>query len=339
AVLRANFDLRSPALRHSTRLAILVPLTDVITREAGISRGYWISLTILVVLRPDFGATFQRSLMRVLGTLVGLLLASVLVHFLLGDTTAALIVLLGLFFFGMRLAGPTNMGLSSVCLSGLVVILLALAGIPAHTTVIDRSVDTAAGGLIALLAALLWPSWERRQVPERLAGLLGAYREYLRAMVDPDSTAARRSATRSQARLARSAAEASVDRARAEPVDSLGYVELGGAVLAHSHRLVHALTALDATRQAREVYQKVPEFRRLIEAVSHGLGIVQQSVEHGWVQVRELGLRPLQVELVTALDGSELSPELAAALVEATDRLVNSLDSVAAVLRKSGAAR
>ncbi len=66
-VLLANLDLRSPALRHAARLAVLVPLTDIVTRAEGINRGYWISLTILVVLRPDFGATFQRSLMRVLG--------------------------------------------------------------------------------------------------------------------------------------------------------------------------------------------------------------------------------------------------------------------------------
>ncbi|MDQ2838940.1 MAG: FUSC family protein [Actinomycetota bacterium] len=332
AVLRANFDLRSPALRHSSRLAILVPLTDVATRAAGIERGYWVSLTILVVLRPDFGSTFQRSLMRVLGTLVGLLLASVLVHFVFGGYTPALIVLLGLCFFGMRLAGPTNLGLAAVCLAGLVVVLLALAGFPAHTTVVDRSIDTAVGGAIALLAALAWPSWERQQVSDRLAELIGAYRGYLRAIIDPDSTAAQRSQARSQARLARSAAEASVDRVRAEPVNPRGNAELGGAVLAHTHRLVHALTAIDATRQGREVYQKVPEFRILIEAVLHGLGLVEQALDHGWVQIRELKLRPLQAEFAGALATAGLSPELAASLIEATDRLVNSLDSVAAVL-------
>jgi uncharacterized membrane protein YccC len=328
AVLRANLDLRSPALRHSSRLAILVPLTDIATREMGISRGYWISLTILVVLRPDFGSTFQRSLMRTLGTLVGLLVASALVHFLLGDSSAGLIVLLGVCFFGMRLAGPTNIGLSSVCLAGLVVVLLSLAGIPAHTTVLDRSIDTAVGGLIAVLATLLWPSWERRQVPERLADLIGAYRDYLQSMVNPESTIAERSRVRSRARLARSAAEASVDRARAEPVDSRGYVELGSAVLAHTHRLVHALTAIDATRQGREIYQKVPEFRFLIDASLRALAVLQQTTLYGWTQVRDLKLRPLQADLVTALDDSELS----ASLIEATDRLVNSLDSVAAVL-------
>lgn len=331
AVLRANFDLRSPALRHSSRLAILVPLTDILTREAGISRGYWVSLTILVVLRPDFGSTFQRSLMRMLGTLIGLLLASVLVHYLLGDSTAGLIVLLGLFFFGMRLSGPANLGLSAICLAGLVVVLLFLAGFPAYTTVVDRSIDTVVGGVIALLAALLWPSWERRQVPDRLSSLIASYREYLQALIDPDSTAAQRAQMRSNARLARSAAEASVDRARAEPVDSQGNVELGSAVLAHTHRLVHALTAIDATREACEVYQRVPEFQSLIDAVLQGLRLAQRATQQGPKQFRELRLRPLHTALESALPHSALAPSTTAALIEATDRLVNSLNSVLAV--------
>jgi uncharacterized membrane protein YccC len=332
AVLRANLDLRSPVLRHSGRLAILVPLTDVISRQAGISRGYWVPLTILVVLRPDFGSTFQRSLMRVLGTLAGLLVASLVVHFVLADSTPALIVLVGLCFFGMRMAGPNNMWLSSIFLAGLVVMLLSLAGIPAHTTVLDRSLDTAAGGAIALLAALLWPSWERRQLPDRLAELIGAYRRYLLALVEPETTAEQRAAARSAARLARSAAEASIERARVEPVDSLGIVDLGAAVLAHTHRLVHALTAIDATRQAREVYQKVPEFRFVIDAVARGLALAQQSVQHGWRPTRELRLRSLHAQLEPALRGAELPPALTATLVEAGDRLVNSLDSVLVLL-------
>lgn len=117
----------------------------------------------------------------------------------------------------------------------------------------DRFIDTAVGGVIALAAAMLWPNWERGQVPERLSDLLGAYRDYLQMMIDPNTTKAHRSAVRSFARLARSSAEASLDRARAEPVDAQAIVDLGSAVLAHSHRLVHALTAIDASRAAATV--------------------------------------------------------------------------------------
>lgn len=337
AVLRANLNPNSPAARHAVRLAILLPATDLAIRALGVQRSYWVALTILVVLRPDFAATFQRSLMRVLGTVIGLLLASAITHYVLHDSLPGMIVLLGLSFFGMRMAGPANMGLSSVFLAGIVVVLLSLSGVPAHTTVVVRLIDTVIGGVIALLAVLLWPSWERGQLPARLAELLTAYQRYLRVMVAPDSTAAERGSARSQARLARSAAEASLDRARAEPVSSQGAVELGDALLAHSHRLVHALTALDATRQAREIYAKVPEFRRLVDAALDQLGLLAQAIPlnqdalSGEGRIREVRLREGQNELIEALPGAGLADEdLAAAVVEATDRLVNSLDSLVA---------
>lgn len=332
AVLRANLSPDSPAARHALRLAVLVPVTDIFIRSFGVQRGYWVALTILVVLRPDFAQTFQRSLARVAGTLIGLLVASLIVHYVLHDWTPGMIVLLGLSFFGMRMAGPNNMGLSSVFLAGLVVVLLSLSGLPAHTTVMVRLIDTAIGGGIALLASLLWPSWERQQLPDRMAELMAAYQNYLQSMVDPDTTQGARATARRRARLSRSAAEASLDRARAEPVSSRGRVELAGSLLAHSHRMVHALTALDATGSAREIYAKVPEFRFLIDAVSTSLSAVQQSITFGWKQIRDLKLRSLQADLVAALADTGLAPEVAAAVIDATDRLVNSVDSMAAVL-------
>ncbi|MBV9593777.1 MAG: FUSC family protein, partial [Actinobacteria bacterium] len=178
-VIRANLDLRSSALRHATRLTLLIPATDIVLRLAGFDRAYWVSLTILVVLRPDFGSTAQRAFARVIGTLIGLAVGSLVLHYLLGDHEVGVILLLGVAFFGMRLAGPKNIALGSICLSVLVVCLLFLAGYPAHTTFVERSVATAIGGGIALVASLLWPSWERAQIRDQLADLIGAYRDYL----------------------------------------------------------------------------------------------------------------------------------------------------------------
>jgi hypothetical protein len=147
---------------------------------------------------------------------------------------------------------------------------------------------------------------------------------------------------RSRARLARSGAEASLDRARAEPVDSQGLVELGGAVLAHSHRLVHALTALDATRQASRGYATVPEFRALVDAALASIEALAGALSGGTRPARSTGLRRLHAELTRVLDpaagsGQPLPAELAATVIEATDRLVDSLNSLAAVLSESRA--
>jgi uncharacterized membrane protein YccC len=335
-VVRANLDLRSSALRHATRLAVLVPLTDVATRAAAIPRGYWVSLTILVVLRPDFGGTFHRALLRALGTMIGLVLASVVVYYLLNEQPAAMIPLLGLLVFGMRLAGPNNVGLSAMFLSGTVVVLLSLGGYPTGTTVAERAIATAVGGVIALVAVLLWPSWERSQVTDRLADMVAAYRDYLRMMVDPAMSESRRAAQRAHTRLARSNAEASVDRARSEPVDPRGTVELGDSILANGHRLAHALLAIDSIRKAYDTYQQVPEFGALSDASLETLLALERAVRKDVPFSKHTHLRRLQADLAAALANRPEGqlPGHAAVLVEATDRLVDSLDSLAATLSR-----
>ncbi len=249
AILRANLSLESAVLRHAIRLSVVVAASDLVLRLSHVDRGYWVSLTLLVVLRPDFATTLQRSVMRVVGTVVGLLLATGLVHWIPGGGWWQ-IALIGLFAFGMRFSGPGNIALTAVCLSGLVVVLLEINGVPAHTTVVSRALATLAGGGLAVLAALVWPAWERRFVAPRLAALLGAYSDYVRVIVDPDADRGTVQRARAACRLARTNAQASVDRAGSEPVRGQGEVELGRAVLAHTHRFIHAMLSVDAVRPA-----------------------------------------------------------------------------------------
>ena len=80
AILRANLTPDSAIVRHAVRVAVLVAGSDLVVRLAGFDRGYWVPLTVLVVLRPDFAATLQRSVLRTVGTVAGLLAATALVH-------------------------------------------------------------------------------------------------------------------------------------------------------------------------------------------------------------------------------------------------------------------
>lgn len=339
AVLRANLRPRSAVFRHAVRLCLLVAGSDLVLRLADVQRGYWVSLTLLVVLRPDFATTLQRSVMRVGGTVIGLLLATGLVHWVPGGDwwRVALIVILA---FGMRLAGPGNVALSAVCLSGLVVVLLAINGVPAHTTVVSRSVATLAGGALAVLATLALPAWERRFVPSRLAALLLAYRDYLQAVADPAASRAQLHKARAACRLARTNAQASVDRARSEPVRGDDQVELGTTVLAHTHRFIHAMLSIDAVRLSVRDAGGMDELSRFLAAVGAVLDTAREAVQSGLPPAKAPELRPRQVELAERLAADPVrvgGADSAATLAEATDRITNSLDTLIAELRRQRA--
>jgi uncharacterized membrane protein YccC len=336
AILRANLTPDSAVLRHAVRLGVLVSASDLAVRMADVGRGYWIPLTIVVVLRPDFASTFQRAAMRVMGTIAGLVLATALVHWVPGGEWYS-ITLIGLFFFGMRFAGPGNIALGSLCVSALVVILLSLAGISPHSSVVPRGADTLLGGALALVAILLWPVWERERLPARLGDLLAAYRNYTLEVADLSYDPQRLQRARAACRLARTNAQASVDRARSEPVAGQAEVELGEAVLVHTHRFVHAMLTIDALRPALREAGGLPELDELMRLAAEVLESCETAVRTG-VAPRQSGrLREAQRALAEALAKEPRragGAETAAALIDATDRVANSLDTLVNELRR-----
>jgi uncharacterized membrane protein YccC len=250
ANLRANLSLDSAIFRHALRMAACVAIAEAISRYTGSRRGYWLPMTVAIVLRPDFTGTFTRGVLRVGGTLAGLLVATGLVHFLMPGAGPE-IFLIVFFTFLLRCFGSANYGIFVMALTALIVFLVSLTGLAPGPIMIARGLNTMAGGAIALVAYWLWPTWERTLTPDLLADMLDAYRQYLQAVRDAylapgGEFAARLDRTRLAARLARSNAEASLARLRAEPGVSEEQLNRLTKTLVSSHRLVHALMSLEA---------------------------------------------------------------------------------------------
>ena len=94
ASLVANLTLRSNSFRHALRfgaaLAAGVATYRIIDFD---EHGFWIPLTILFVMRPEHDETFRRLLLRAVGTVLGLIVATALAETILGDDFAVAIVL------------------------------------------------------------------------------------------------------------------------------------------------------------------------------------------------------------------------------------------------------
>jgi len=247
ASLRANLNLESAACRHAIRLSTCIAIGDALGRSYGVQRHYWIPMTIAIVLRPDFSGTFSRGVLRLIGTFVGVLVATGLFH-LWSDAIFAHIAVIAALMFLLRCFGGANYGVFATVVTALVVFLISLSGVAPGPVMAARTLNTAAGGALALLAYWVWPTWERHQVSEAMARMLDAFRAHFRAIRDYYTGASHPNLdrTRAAARLARSNFEASLERASAEPGVSTESVTLFGGMLASSHRLAQALLSLEA---------------------------------------------------------------------------------------------
>jgi uncharacterized membrane protein YccC len=247
ARLRANLSFQSTAFRHAVRLAVCVGLGDAIGRDVNLERTYWLPMTIAIVLRPDFTATFSRGILRIAGTLAGLLVATGLFHFLPGGRTSE-IALLAAFVFLLRWAGPANYGIFVTALSAFIVLLIAITGVSPKAVIAARALNTVLGGAIALAAYGIWPTWEHTRVGPVLADLMDAYQDYFHEVMNAyiPGGDADLDGTRMKARLARSNTEALMGRIVAEPGITIDKANLLSAILASSHNFVRAVMALES---------------------------------------------------------------------------------------------
>jgi len=333
ATLRANLSWQSVVFRHAVRLTICVAAGDAIGRMLHPYRAYWIPMTIVLVLKPEFAVTFSRGVLRIAGTLIGLLLATALFHYL-PIHTATEIVLIGLFTFLMRWVGPANYGIFGVTISALVVLLISITGIAPKEVIQARAINTVLGGVFALAAYAAWPSWERNRLPELFSGLLEAYRKSFRAicaeLLNPTPGSGReRERTRQAARTARTNLETSLERLPAEPgitQERLGQVN---AMLASSHRFAHAMMALEAGIPAASSQAQAPprpEFRKFAEAVDTTLKLLAAKIRGEKAAERDFpDLRESYLQLASS--GDPQLERYALTNVEA-DRMTNSLNTL-----------
>ncbi|WP_189088035.1 FUSC family protein [Deinococcus ruber] len=168
-------------LRHALRYGLALGLSTLLYRLLNIQHGYWLPLTVAVLLRQDYAATLTRGLARLTGTLGGVLLATLLV--LLVHPSAAVLsgLSLGAAFLVYALF-LTNYAVFSAAITVYVVCSVAASGLAEEQVGLLRIVATLLGGLTALGVSLLWPSWQSGSVWKTLQDAVQAQASYAGAV-------------------------------------------------------------------------------------------------------------------------------------------------------------
>ncbi len=213
-------------LRHAVRLSAVASAGYLLGTVLPFGHGYWVPLASVVVMRPDFGQTYARGVARFCGTLVGVTIGGALMALfhpgVYIDAVLALCCVL-LMYLLMR----TGHSVTSACVAAYVVFLLGIAGTGWEQTVLERAVLTAVGGLLAMAAYALFPTWETPRLRRRLAEWLDANGRYALAVFELHARPAERRPRQVRdalldSRAARAAWEESEERAEKEPVRHRG---------------------------------------------------------------------------------------------------------------------
>jgi uncharacterized membrane protein (TIGR01666 family) len=174
-----NISFSSTIFRHSLRLTTTLVLGGIIGIMLPFQNVYWILLTIIIIMRPGYGLTKQRSIQRATGTVIGGIIAFSILYLAPNHLTLSLLaiscMLLGFSFT------QTNYTVSGVFVTMYIVFLHGILS-PDFVNVIQfRIIDTLTGATLAFFANhFLWPSWEYLKVPDYIEKSITANKNYLK---------------------------------------------------------------------------------------------------------------------------------------------------------------
>ncbi|WP_413482140.1 YccS family putative transporter [Morganella psychrotolerans] len=174
---RQNLTPRSALFRHAIRMSVLLCAGYAIIQLFDLNRGYWIMLTSLFVCQPNYSATKRRLMLRITGTLAGILIGLPIMYFVPSyEGQLILMVISGLMFFVFR---TSQYAQATIFITLLVLFSFNLLG-EGFDIALHRIVDTIIGcGLAWFAVSYIWPDWKYRQLPLVIDRTMQANGRYL----------------------------------------------------------------------------------------------------------------------------------------------------------------
>lgn len=178
-----NLNLQSLTFKHSLRVAIASTAGFIVAKSFFSGQySYWILLTIAFIIKPGFSLTRQRNYERITGTLLGGLIA-VLILYLIQNNNLRFVFLF-LAMLGAYSFLRTRYFAMVVFVTVYIILLFNFLGIPFASVARERIIDTIIGGAIAFSASyFLFPAWESEQIKGHMRNILVSNATYLEEVV------------------------------------------------------------------------------------------------------------------------------------------------------------
>ena len=175
--VKSQLNLESTVFRHAVRLSLVVAVACGVVEILNLNLGYWILLTALFVCQPNYSATKSRVHQRIAGTILGVVVGSLVPYFTPSVETKLWIVIACTTLFFMSRSYKYSFSTFFITIQALT--SFSLAGLDVYAAMPWRIIDTIIGSVMAWAAvSYLWPDW-RYLTLDRTAALAvsgnGAY--------------------------------------------------------------------------------------------------------------------------------------------------------------------
>jgi uncharacterized membrane protein YccC len=178
----ANINFKSSQFKHALRVTIALLIGYAISFFFPLGHGYWILLTIAVILKPAYSISRTRNIQRLLGTITGVIAAFTFLYFVKNNTLAFMLMLCTMILAYALL--KLNYYISCICITMYVLISFHFLNQSNFEVIVkDRMIDTAIGCGIAFIVSLtVFPVWGYEQTKELIVTVIKANKKYFNAV-------------------------------------------------------------------------------------------------------------------------------------------------------------
>ncbi|WP_279049517.1 YccS/YhfK family putative transporter [Cedecea davisae] len=276
--LRNYLSFKSSALRSSARLGVMLTIASLLGSFLHLPKPYWILMTVMFVTQNGYGATRVRIVHRAAGTMAGLCIAGITLHFHVPDSytlLAMLAITLVSYLFIRKSYGWATIGFTVTA-----VYTLQLITLSAESYIIPRLIDTLLGCLIAFGGMVwLWPQWQTGLLRQNAHDALETDQDAIRLILSNDPEPTPLAWQRMRVNQAHNALFNSLNQAMQEPGFNSHYLADMKLWVTHSQFIVEHINAM--TTLAREHNMLTPDLaQKYLQSCEIALQRCQQRLEY-----------------------------------------------------------
>lgn len=286
-VILQNLSLDSRMFRHSLRFTIAIVFAYLLGIVLDIQNTYWILLTIVVIMRPSYGLTKDRSKDRIIGTLIGAVVAIGIVLVTQNEVVYGILALVSLVLAFSLLQQNYKSAAAFITIS--IIFVYSFINPDAFEVIQYRVIDTVIGAVIAVVANyLLFPSWEADNIKAVLTNALSTNKKYLLATQEfyknPATQKTAYQVARKEAFVAISNLNAAFQRLTQDPKSKQKEFQVIYEIVTINQTMISATASIGSFIMSHKTTPASKEFDILIEKVSSRLQVSFDGLEHNKVE-------------------------------------------------------
>lgn len=180
--LKSLLNFNSEQFKYALRVSLGLCLAVFIFKFYQIDHGYWIALTMIIVIQPYYGATRKKGAERIIGTVGGVVLGGLIMLLPLPHEAFVVLLVIVSFFVAYFLRNNYKVGVFFVTI--MMVVLMQISQRGSLELIGWRILSTLIGAFLAVIAGYaFWPTWEKQRFPTLMTEGLTETKKYLRQVI------------------------------------------------------------------------------------------------------------------------------------------------------------